>query len=192
MTFQNLCKPRLWPISIGVDAIVLDPIVVRGPVACRCSDAHHRVHGRLNSRWPWLCECLPLSTNQCGCARALTSTRVRASVNAHSRAHTQNPNEFEVRFTPDATYTGYKLRMQDNSYFDLNALKFGRQLTLTTSAYPESHTQTYFAMQHLSHKPFTQFVNCPCRNTWLECDVRSCARDALVDDFERKNGIYSG
>ncbi len=109
-------------------------------------------------------------------ASTLTSKRVRASVNAHSRAHTQNPNEFEVQFTPNATYTGYKLRMQDDRYIDLDAMVFTRELKLTTSAYPESHTQTYFAMQHLSHKPFTLFVNCPCRNTWLECDVRSCAR----------------
>ena len=156
-------KPRLWPISIGVvSAIVLDPIVVRGPVACRCSDAHHRVHGRLNSRWPWLCECLPLSTNQCGCARALTRTRVRASVNAHSRAHTQNPNEFEVRFTPDATYTGYKLRMRDEKFigFAVGWLPIqGRDVTLTNSAYPESLAQTCFVMQHLSHNHFTPFVN---------------------------------
>jgi len=178
MTFQNLCKPRLWPISVS--AIV--PIVVRGPVACRCSDAHHRVHGRLNSRWPWLCECLPLSTNQCGCARALTSTRVRASVNAHSRAHTQNPNEFEVRFTPDATYTGYNLIMRDPNFEGVEVDPdtgftipiIGRDVTLTNSAYPESLTQTYFVMQHLSHKPFTPFVNCTLSKHFA--GVCTCAR----------------
>jgi hypothetical protein len=92
-------------------------------------------------------------------ASTLTSKRVRASVNAHSRAHTQNPNEFEVRFTPDATYTGYKLTMKDDSFFDIDVMALFREVKLTTSAYPESLTQTYFVLQHLSHKPFTSFVN---------------------------------
>ncbi len=70
-----------------------------------------------------------------------------------------NPNEFEVRFTPDATYTGYKLRMRDESFFDFNDMVLGREVTLTTSAYPESLTQTYFVTHLRSHKPFTPFVN---------------------------------
>ena len=87
---------------------------------------------------------------------ALASTRVCASENAHPRAHTQNPNEFEVRFTPDATYTGYKLRMRDDNFiFPI----FSRDVTLTNSAYPESLRQTYFVTQLRSHKPFTPFVN---------------------------------
>jgi hypothetical protein len=98
-------------------------------------------------------------------ASTLTSKRVRASVNAHSRAHTQNPNEFEVRFTPDATYTGYKLIMRDelftkNEWWDGAPFPIpGRDVTLTNSAYPESLTQTYFVMQHLSDKPYIPFVN---------------------------------
>lgn len=92
---------------------------------------------------------------------------MRASVNAHTRAHTQNPNEFEVRFTPDATYTGYRLIMKDAEFFALEADADtgiampvnGRYVTLTNSAYPESPAQTCFVMQHLSHKPFTLFVN---------------------------------
>jgi hypothetical protein len=95
-------------------------------------------------------------------ASTLISKRVRASVNAHSRAHTQNPNEFEVRFTPDATYTGYKLIMRDEKFngFDENWMPIpGRDVTLTNSAYPGSLTQTYFVMLHPSHKLFTPFVN---------------------------------
>ena len=84
--------------------------------------------------------------------RSQASTRVRASVNAHTCAHTQNPNEFEVRFTPDATYIGYKLIMRDENFMILSQSIFGRDVTLTTSAYPESLTQTYFGIQHLSHK----------------------------------------
>jgi hypothetical protein len=72
---------------------------------------------------------------------------MRARVNAHSRAHTQNPNEFEVRFTPDATYTGYKLIMRDEDFtaFTEDWMPIiGRDVTLTNSAYPKSLTQTYF------------------------------------------------
>ena len=93
---------------------------------------------------------------------ALASTRVCASENAHPRANTQNPNEFEVRFAPDATYTGYKLIMRDDNFisFDDMWMPFsGRDVTLTNSAYPESLSQTYFVTQLRSHKPFTPFVN---------------------------------
>ena len=75
---------------------------------------------------------------------ALASTRVCASENAHPRANTQNPNEFEVRFAPDATYTGYKLIMRDQNFigFDnMENLVIGRDVTLTNSAYPESLRQ---------------------------------------------------
>jgi hypothetical protein len=91
-------------------------------------------------------------------ASTLTSKRVRASVNAHSRAHTQNPNEFEVRFIPNATYTGYKLIMRDFNFIG-PSFELERDVTLTNSAYPESLAQTCFVMQHLSHNHFTPFVN---------------------------------
>jgi hypothetical protein len=75
---------------------------------------------------------------------ALASTRVCVSENAHPRAHTQNPNEFEVRFAPDANYTGYKLIMRDPNFFvfdDMGMPIIGRDVMLTNSAYPESLRQ---------------------------------------------------
>ena len=56
----------------------------------------------------------------------------------HTWPCTQNPNEFEVRFTPDATYSSYKLKMHDPTYFDFVNIVNGRDLTLTDSKYPDS------------------------------------------------------
>lgn len=56
----------------------------------------------------------------------------------HTWPCTQNPNEFEVRFTPDATYSSYKLKMHDPTYFDWVGMVSGRDLTLTISKHPDS------------------------------------------------------
>ena len=56
----------------------------------------------------------------------------------HTWPCTQNPNEFEVRFTPDATYSSYKLKMHDPTYFDVVSFDYGRDLTLTDSEHPDS------------------------------------------------------
>jgi len=56
----------------------------------------------------------------------------------HTWPCTQNPNEFEVRFTPDATYSSYKLKMHDDNYFDVVSFDYGRDLTLTDSKHPDS------------------------------------------------------
>jgi hypothetical protein len=70
-----------------------------------------------------------------------------------------NPNEFEVRFTPDATYTGYNLWMRDDNFFDFDDMVLGREVTLTTGAYPESLTQTYSCLS-VSDSGYALFVSC--------------------------------
>jgi len=58
----------------------------------------------------------------------------------HTWPCTQNPNEFEVRFTPDATFSSYKLKMFDPEYFGFSGgmVVAGRDLTLTDSKHPDS------------------------------------------------------
>lgn len=128
-----------------LSAAALGTVVACGPSACRGSDAHDRVHGRLHPCRRWIASVLAFeAAARCAYAHVRTGT--------HTRPRTQNPNEFEVRFTPDATYSGYKLKMYDPNYFAFSGgfPVAGRYLTLTNSKHPESLTSAGLLSMHSS------------------------------------------